>query len=187
MGASQGLETLLEAATLVRHCENLLFLLIGRGPGRAVLESQAQTRRLTNIRFLPFQPGEDVPEVYASADLHVVLLRRKISASVPSKVYSIMASGRPLVAAVPAGNEVASLVERSGAGLVVPPEEPRELADAILRLAKDPETRNQMGECGRACVLRHYPKEAGARMYDALIRRLVAQHEEGRRHVRHSG
>ena len=178
IGASQGLETLLNAASRLMRRRDIIFLVIGRGTARASLESQAQAQRLDNVRFLPFQPRERLPEVYATADVQLVSLRRGISASVPSKAYSIMASGRPLVAAVEQKSEVASLVERAGAGLVAPPGNPEALAQAILYLAGDPENRRRMGESGRAHVEQYYSKRAVSRQYDALLSRVVKSKNE---------
>lgn len=173
IGASQGLETLLKTAARLIRRRDIVFLVIGRGTARASLESQAQAQRLNNVRFLPFQPRERLPEVYATADVQLVSLRRGISASVPSKAYSIMASGRPLVAAVETKSEVASLVQRAGAGVVVPPGDPEALAEAILSLAPDRDNRRRMGERGRAHVEQHYSKRAVSRQYDALLGRVV--------------
>lgn len=178
IGASQGLETLLKAASRLIRNRDIMFLVIGRGTARASLRSQAQAQRLDNVRFLPFQSRERLPEVYATADMQLVLLRRGIWASVPSKVYSIMASGRPLVGAVEPKSEVASLVQRAGAGVVVPPEDPEALAEAILSLASDHENRRRMGESGRAHVEHHYSNRAVSRQYDALLRRVVKPKNE---------
>jgi len=187
IGASQGLETLLGAASRLKTHEDIAFLVIGRGAARAALEARARASGLDNVRFLTLQPRERLPEVYATADVHLVLLRRGITGSMPSKTYSIMASGRPLVAAVEPQSEVASLVQRAGAGLVVSPEDPEALAEGILTLRSDREKRRTMGEGGRAHVAEHYSKQAVASQYDALIRRLVTRPRTRGRHVWHHG
>ena len=175
IGVSQGLETILDAARSLRQREHILFLVIGRGTGKSLLEAQARSRELTNIRFLPYQPRDSVPQLYASADVHLVFLRPDVASSFPSKTYSIMAAGRPLLAVVDGGNEVGSLVRRTNTGLVVQPKNPQALVKAILRLAHDQETRHRMGERARRYVERHHSKQTVALMYDALIRRLVTK------------
>ncbi len=187
IGASQGLETLLEAARFLHGSQDIVFLVIGRGTGKASLEAQARAWRLTNVRFLPFQPLERLAEVYASADLHLVLLRRRVSGSVPSKTYSIMSAGRPLLAAVEASSEVADIVQRAGAGLVVPPEDPKALAEAILNLAVEVEARRRMGQGGRTYVVEHHSRLAVSRQYDALIQQIAAERSTPGWHVRHHG
>jgi colanic acid biosynthesis glycosyl transferase WcaI len=187
IGVSQGLETLLGAASRLKTHEDIAFLVIGRGTARAALQARARNSGLNNVRFVTFQPRKRLPEVYATTDVHLVLLRRGITGSMPSKTYSIMASGRPLVAAVEPQHEVANLVQRAGAGLVVPPEDPEALAEAILTLRKDREKRHRMGEFGRAHVAEHYSKQAVASQYDALIRRMVTRPRTRGRHVRHRG
>jgi colanic acid biosynthesis glycosyl transferase WcaI len=187
IGASQGLETLLGAASRLKTHEDIVFLVIGRGTVRTSLEARARASGLDNVRFLTFQPRVRLPEVYATADVHLVLLRRGITGSMPSKTYSIMATGRPLVAAVEPQSEVASLVQRAGAGLIVPPEDPEARAEGILTLRRGREKRRTMGEDGRAHVTEHYSKQAVASQYDALIRRLVRARRPRGRHVWHHG
>ena len=85
------------------------------------------------------QPKARLPEVLAAADVHVVPLKRGLAwSSVPSKLYSILAAGRPIVASVDPGTEVARTVERAGAGLAVPPDDPEAFTKAIRRLLDDP-------------------------------------------------
>ena len=86
-----------------------------------------------------------------------------------------MGAGRPLLAAVDEGSEVGNLIQRTKTGLVVPPEDPQVLVRTILGMAKNPEALHSMGERGRRYVLKHHSQRAVARMYDALIRRLVAR------------
>lgn len=175
ISASQGVNTLIDAASLLRKEGNILFLVIARGTGKSLLEAQARSRGLNNIRFLPFQRREFVPHLYASADAHLVLLRRGIGGSFPSKTYSIMGAGRPLLAAVDENSEVGNLIQRTKTGIVVPPEDPQAIVRAILSLAEGHEARHSMGERGRNFVLEHHSKRAVALRYDALIRRLAAR------------
>jgi colanic acid biosynthesis glycosyl transferase WcaI len=102
----------------------------------------------------------------AAADVHLVTLKRRMSTtSVPSKSYTIMASGRPMIAAVDPGSEIWRLVESAGAGVCVPPEAPAALAGAIEALCDSPEQRRAMGENARAYVVRHHDKCALTGLY----------------------
>ena len=96
--------------------------------GAALADLQAQAASLPNVRFVDLQPRERLAEVLAAADVHVVPLKRGLArSSVPSKIYSILASGRPVVASVDAGTEVARTVEAAGAGYRRAPRGPRGL------------------------------------------------------------
>jgi colanic acid biosynthesis glycosyl transferase WcaI len=166
IGLIAGLETVLEAAVLLQRRADIHFLLVGEGTAKADLRARAAAMRLENVTFLPTQPRELVPQMLAAADVHLVTLKRRMSTtSVPSKSYTVMASGRPVIAAVDPGSEIWRLVESAGAGVCVPPEEPAALADAIEELCDSPERRQAMGESARAYVVRHHDKRAMTGLY----------------------
>jgi len=174
VGLSQGLEFVLEAAHLLADKPAILFLIVGNGAAKAGLVKQAEQMSLTNVRFLPFQPQERVPELYATSDLCLVPLRRGITQdSVPSKVYTIMAAAKPLVAAVDEKSDTSQFVQETGCGLLVPPEMPEALATAILTLYQDRSLAETMGLTGRARVEQEFTPQAAARKYAALLEQVV--------------
>ncbi|HEX2236765.1 MAG TPA: glycosyltransferase family 4 protein, partial [Actinomycetota bacterium] len=112
VGLSQSLELILEAARELARETEVAFVINGQGAARADLERRA--RDLDNVLFVDLQPEETLPDLLAAADVHVVPLKRGLArASVPSKTLSILAAGRPLVASVDPGSEIARLVERA--------------------------------------------------------------------------
>jgi colanic acid biosynthesis glycosyl transferase WcaI len=123
------------------------------------------------------QPKARLPEVLAAADVHVVPLKRGLAwASVPSKLYSILAAGRPVVASVDAGTEVARTIEAAGAGLSVPPGEPEAFTKAIRRLLDAPAEAAAMGASGRRFVEGWASPAAVAEAYEGLFAELIARH-----------
>lgn len=171
VGLSQSLELLLHAAARSADREDIVFVINGQGSGRSQLEAEA--RGLNNVRFVDSQPSELLPEVLGAADIHVVPLKKGLAASsVPSKTYSVMAAGRPLIASVDPGTEIARLVERSGAGLAVPPEDPDAFWAGLERLLDDPDGRTNMGEAGRSWVETWASAGAVAEAYESLFRSL---------------
>lgn len=168
LGLSQGLETVLEAARLLKDRKDVLFLFVGEGAGKKGLEMQAAG--LNNVRFLPLQPRERLPEVLASADVSLVILKQGIgSASLPSKLFSILASGRPVLASVDGHSDACKLIHSSQAGLCVEPENPRQLADAVLSLYADPARRAQIGMNGRAWAEKHHSPQSAAGQFEELL------------------
>ncbi|MGH2731244.1 MAG: glycosyltransferase, partial [Actinomycetota bacterium] len=126
-----------------------------------------------NVHFVDLQPPERLPEVLAAADVHVVPLRRGLArSSVPSKTYSVLAAGRPLIASVDEGSEVARIVERSGAGIAVPPEDPESLTKAIKALLDAPEEAARMGAAGRTFIEGWASPSAVAEAYESLFESL---------------
>lgn len=173
VGFSQSLDLLLAAATHLAHDPQVAFVINGGGSARPVLERAAAG--LPNVRFVDMAPKARLPEVVAAADLHVVPLRSGLArSSVPSKLYTILAAGRPVVASVDAGTEVARTVEEAGAGLAVPPDDPEAFTKAIERLVRAPEEAEAMGAAGRRFVEGWASPGAVAEAYERLFEELVA-------------
>ena len=168
VGMSQALDTLIDAAGAFGDDEDLVFVINGGGAKRAELERRAAG--MSNVRFVDMQPVERLPEVLATADVHLVTLRRGLAqSSVPSKSYSILAAGRPMIASVDPGSEIARVAQRSGAGVAIPPEDPAALVDAIRSLVGSPGEMARMGEAGRAFVREWASPAAVARAYEELF------------------
>ncbi|HEX5422955.1 MAG TPA: glycosyltransferase family 4 protein [Candidatus Acidoferrales bacterium] len=127
--------TLLKAAAILRN-ENVGFVFIGDGANRAALEQQSSA--LPNVRFLPFRPASEIPHVMAAGDIHVVTVRRGLEGVVvPSKLYSILAAGRPVLVVAPPTTDAARIVSAERCGVAADPDDAQAVADAILRLRDD--------------------------------------------------
>lgn len=165
IGFSQSLEMMVAAARALPHVD---FVINGTGSARSELERSAVD--LGNVIFGEFQPPERLSEVLATGDVHVVPLRRGLGrVSVPSKTYSIMAAGRPIVAAVDAGTEVTRLVGGAGCGIVVEPDDAEAFISAIDHLIADPDGRSEMGRRARSFVETHASPRAVAESYASLV------------------
>lgn len=171
VGFSQSLDLLIDAAVAMAHEPDIVFVINGGGSARPDLERRAAG--LPNVVFVGMQPKERLPEVLAAADIHVVPLKRGLArSSVPSKLYSILAAGRPIVASVDPGTEVARTLQRAGAGLSVPPEDPEAFTKALRQLLEVPEDARAMGEAGRRFIEGWASPSAVAEAYEELFRRL---------------
>jgi putative colanic acid biosynthesis glycosyltransferase WcaI len=174
VGLSQSLELLVGAARALADRPDVVFVINGGGSARPDLERQAIG--LDNVRFVDFQPPERLADVLAAGDIHVVPLRRGLArSSVPSKAYSILAAGRPVVASVDEGTEVARVVEKAGAGLAVPPDDPEAFLAALTALLGDRARARAMGVAGRAFVERWASPAVVAGRYEALFTELRAR------------
>ena len=174
VGLSQSLDLVLDSAAALAHERDIVFVINGGGAGRASLEQRA--KGMSNVVFIDMQPSERLPEVIAAADLHLVPLKRGLArSSVPSKTYSILAAGRPLIASVDSGSEVARVVERAGAGLAVPPEDAEAFTKAIRTLYERREELPAMGAEGRAFVEEWASPAAVAKQYADLFTELGAR------------
>ncbi len=140
------------------------------GGGAALEPLKASAVGLDNLTFVEMQPRERLPEVLAAADLHLVPLKKGLArSSVPSKLYSILAAGRPVLASVDAGTEVAETVQAAGAGVSVPPEDPDAFCEALTALIDDPDRRRELGRSGRAFVEDWVSPAAVGQAYEELF------------------
>lgn len=166
MGFSQGLEFVIDAAAQLQDVPDIQFLMVGNGAGRESAEKHLAKLGIGNVRFLPFQPQEDLPEMYGSADVCLIPLRRGFTTeSVPCKLFSIMAAGKPAVAAVDEGSETWTLLQRSQCGLCVEPEDATSLAKAVLQYYRDSQARSDAGRNARAFVEREFKPGVVAERY----------------------
>jgi colanic acid biosynthesis glycosyl transferase WcaI len=179
MGFSQGLETVLDAAKRLQDHPEIEFVMVGNGAGRASAQAYLQQLDLDNVRFLPFQPEEDLPDLYGTADVCLIPLRRGFTTeSVPCKLLSIMAAGKPSVAAVDFGSDTWILLDRTRAGICVEPENPVSLADAIVQYYRNQGARKKAGENARRCVEAEFKPSTIA---DKYLEALQSAIERGRR------
>jgi colanic acid biosynthesis glycosyl transferase WcaI len=177
LGFNSVLDTVLSAATLLQHEDRIVFLIVGEGNAKSGLMERAETLGLSNVRFLTTQPKEILPEMLAAADISLVTLHRSLGQlNVPSKTYSIMASGRPVLASVPEDSEIARLIDEADCGVCVPPEDPQSLASAVKTLAKQPKVLERYGMNGRNYVVTHFDKSKVISRYHELLRE-VADHK----------
>jgi len=165
MGLKQGLHVLVEVA---RQAPEVLVVLMGEGNQREALRSLGGS--LPNLRFLPPAEEADFPDVLSAADVLLVTQRASVlDMSVPSKLTSYFAAGRPVVASVAPEGGTAQEVRRSEAGLVVPPEDAAALLDAVRRLTRDAAAADELGARGPAYVEAHLSREAGLARMSALL------------------
>jgi len=173
MGLKQGLEQVIEAA---RRADALgapsLFVLMGDGSQRATLESKA--RGIERIRFLPFQPEDDVPNVLHAADVLLVSERASvIDMSLPSKLTSYFAAGRPIVGAVPASGSTAREIVRSQAGVIIPTGDPDTLNAVIAEMRTDPRRADALGAAGREYAASALDLGTARTRMDAVLERTL--------------
>lgn len=172
MGMAHGLETLLDAAAELLHEKpEIMFLLIGEGADKARIKSVAETRHLTNIRFLDQQPRERIPGFVSASDACLVLLKKTdvFKTVIPTKMLEFMSCARPVIVGVE--GQARQLVEEAHAGITIEPENAKELAQAIVRLANDPTLGRTLGQHGRQYIRHNLSRERTAKNYLEILNR----------------
>jgi colanic acid biosynthesis glycosyl transferase WcaI len=173
MGLTHDMETIIEAANELRNQDKVHFLLIGDGGKRTKIANMVKNYRLKNVTLLPYQPRENLKNSLSAS--HVSLISQEYSSkglSVPSKLYGIMASGRPAIAIVPEDSEVALTLKEYEFGIVTPPKDVTGLVRSINWLMHHEEERTSMGARAHKAFLDNFTVACCAEKYLELIRKI---------------
>lgn len=174
-GMAHGLDTIIEAAELLRDDPGIAFLMVGDGAERARLEQEVARRRLPNVLMLGQQPKEAMPRILSITDASLVLLKKLplFETVIPSKIFESMATKKPIVLGVE--GEVKGIIEEAGSGLCIEPESALELADALRRLAADSALCRQLGDAGAEYVARCFDRRVLASEFEGRLRALAGR------------
>ena len=176
MGPAQGLDIVLDAARLMLPGGPAVrFVLIGEGTLRSRLTTEAAALPGSVVSVLPYQPNSMMPQIYSASDVCLVPQAAATgSDAIPSKVYRIMASARPIIAVTEDGSDLATLVRDAQCGVIVAPDDAAALAEVVQGAARAPELWREMGARGRAHVASRYSRRVITAEYDSLIRSVAA-------------
>jgi colanic acid biosynthesis glycosyl transferase WcaI len=169
-GWTQNLDSLLEAARLCKKVPHLRFVFVGDGARKAHLEAVAKARRLSNVDFIERVEPSKMSAVLAAADLHLIPLGAGVAGTmVPSKVYGILAAGKPFIAMMERHAEVARIAAEAEVGFVTPPGDATALSRTITRCIDDRALLDAMGRRARALAERGYDRSLMTRRFGDLL------------------
>ena len=176
MGRAHEFASLLAAAEQLSGRRDIVFLLIGGGKQRGALEAEVQARGLSNVMFYPYQPREALAHSLTAPDCHIVSLKPSLEGLiVPSKLYSSLAAGRPVIFLGARDGEIARLMNTSPAfGIWVAPDDVAGLVGAIERLQANPDQSAAFGTVGRQLFERHFDQPIALAKWTSLIAELGA-------------
>jgi colanic acid biosynthesis glycosyl transferase WcaI len=172
-GLAHALGKVLEAAERLRDQDEIVFFFAGGGAERARVESIVEERGLHNVRLIPRQPKEMMPRLWSLCDVTLIPLRDTpvFSTVIPSKLFEAMGMGIPVVMSLPNG-EATRIVEETGCGVVVPPEDPEALARALVELAGNPGRLRRYRDAALASAPA-YSRDTQARMMTDILESVV--------------
>lgn len=174
LGLTSSLEDVIDAAELLRGEPDICFVIVGEGVKKPILVEMARSNGLGNVMLLPYQPREIFSEMLAAADLSLVTINRCSSlTSLPSKIFNIMASARPILAVTPSESEIARLVEETDCGVTISTEHPELLAEEILKLMQKDKRLTEMGQNGRSQLETSFARAHCVEMYDCMLQSLL--------------
>jgi len=175
IGAAQELDVLLDVAAGLRDLPRLTVAIVGEGVRKSGLQARAAGMELDNVRFFPLQPKERLQDSFASADCFVISTPPGLAGIVtPSKLYGILAAGRPTLAAVDETCDVARILRRYECGLWCPAGDSKHLAEQIRMLYNDVELSQRLGENARKAAM-DFDRSKGVLAYYEMCRKLTGK------------
>lgn len=171
-GLAQGLEVIIDAAELLKEEKDIQFVFIGDGPEKSKLMDMVKEKELNNVSFQPVQLKPNMPRIIASMDATVVPLKKLdlFKGALPSKMFEALSSELPIVLAVE--GEAEKLINDARAGITVEPENAKEIADAVLKLYKNKDLKEELGQNGRKYVIENYSRESITRKLEKILKEL---------------
>ena len=174
------LDTVLDAAAMLRDRKDIVFVLIGDGSTRPRIERRVRDEALTNVRLLPYQPKERLSESLSAADLHVVPIRPGVCGTVvPSKIYAILASGVPMVVLAEEASEPIRVVEEWRCGWSAVAGDASTLCRSLLAARRDGGETRARGERGRRAAVDHHGRLHQFDRFGTVLRGLAGPSAAG--------
>jgi glycosyltransferase involved in cell wall biosynthesis len=176
MGLAHGLDTLVAAAERFQKTEpDILFMLVGDGADRERITGIARSKGLTNIRFVPQQLREKIPDYIALSDACLVLLKKSevFETVIPTKMLEFMSCAKPVILGV--AGQAREIIESSRAGICIEPENAEQLCEAILKLRNQEWLRESLGRNGRDYIIRKLSRERTADEYLQVLNEVIPQ------------
>ena len=181
MGFSQDLDVIIEAAHLLVEHSSIHFLLVGDGVEKKRLVEKSREMQLPNVTWLPIQPRDRYPDVLHASDVGLATLHAEVKTPVvPSKIWSNMAAGLPVIAALSLDGDAPRLIQEAQGGICVPPEQPEALAESILSLYRDANLRQRLGTNGRHYVEKYLSPQAVIESYEYIFEQVLLATAENR-------
>jgi glycosyltransferase involved in cell wall biosynthesis len=176
MGLTHDMETIIEAAQALRDNEDIHFILIGGGGKLSKIKKMVENFGLKNVTFLPYQPRESLKYSLCSSHVSLISLERGAEGfSVPSKLYGIMASGRPIIAIMSENTEVALTLKEFKCGIVTPPKDVSALVKSITWLKDNESERKAMGMRAHNAFLKNFTVQCCAEQYYPLFKQIFSE------------
>ena len=179
IGYTQNMDMLLEVAKELRNHESIVFVLVGDGAYRMDVEKQIAEKDIQNVKLLPFQPYENISDVFSLGDVGLIISKANIGQnSVPSKTWSIMSAERPILASFDKDGELSSIIETANCGICVQAEDNESLKEAILYLYKNEIKAKVMGRNGRKFIMENLTRDIGTAKYIEALETIMKNREK---------
>jgi glycosyltransferase involved in cell wall biosynthesis len=175
LGLTQRLEEFVAAAELLKDDPRIVFAFVGQGSQKPVLEADVRRRQLTNVRFYDYQPKSELAHSLSAADLHLVPLTRELSQCLmPSKLYGILAAGRPYLTNAVPESELHRITREHQLGLIVKPGSVEAIAHSIREAVSKPDHLKTLGENARKLALTEFTREKSVQKFRTVLESVLS-------------
>jgi glycosyltransferase involved in cell wall biosynthesis len=170
IGRTHGIDSMVDAAEILREYPDIQFLVVGSGFQKGRLLKRIAAKGLTNVSVLPPCSDDELEGYLNACDIALISFRSGMAGvSVPSRMYNVMAAGKPILAVADPESEIARVVSEEAVGTVVPPEDPRKLAAAILAASENPSRLDDFGRRARKVAEDKYSADVVLARYPTLF------------------
>ena len=173
-GPANDLDTVLDAADLLRGQPDIRFIFVGSGKDKARLQKRAEIMELENVLFVPPVPKDQIASVMAAENAGLAILKKldMFKTTYPNKVFDIMACGDPVICQI--DGVIREVVEKNHAGIFAEPGDPQALADAVTALSADPAACRAMGENGAKAIREQFSRDTAAKQLEKIFAEMVS-------------
>ena len=172
-GLAQGLEVIISCADILRSYDKIQFVFVGDGPEKSKLIELAEEKHLSNVTFLPMHVKNDMPKIIASMDATIIPLKKLdiFKGALPSKMFECLSSELPIILSV--AGEAERLINNAEGGIVVEPENPKQISEAVLKLYNDEQLRKELGHNGREFIIENYSRSNISKKLENILKDLL--------------
>jgi len=173
LGYAQAPEVIIKTADVLKDKKDIVFLIVGTGPLEEKLKIEARKLKLTNVIFTGLRPHEEMPQYVALADVCLIPYKNKetFKDNLPSKMFDYLAAGKPMI--INLEGEASEILQKAQAGILVKPEDPQALADAILKLYADKFLREKMGVLAKTYAANNFDKKEISQRLEIILQTLL--------------
>ncbi len=170
IGLTQCLEGIIDVANHFKTNEKIKFLIVGDGANKTNLQTLVKKQNLSNIEFLPYQPKEDLRYSLGAPDVHLISIQKGLGGViVPSKVYGILACGKPFIAWIDKDSEVSVIANKFKCGIVISPQDINAMVYAIETLLSNSQKLKEMGQNGREAAVKYFDRKICTAKFNQII------------------
>jgi len=174
LGRYQPLEVMIGAANELKDRKDIFFLFLGNGGKKAKIQTMAKDLKLDNVKFIPFQPLDRLSESLSMANVSLMgIYPENEGVIMPSKLYSLLAVGKPIICVSDPKSEVADILEQAGAGIQSSVNDPKKLAKNILTIVDDQEKATEMGQNGKTYFLEHFERKIITKQWNDILNEII--------------